>query len=649
MNFETLEQAAFTFYDSGSQLRDHVYSRSREYFQKGRMERLAIATRAQIQQRQAELKAFFIEAIGGLPKMDSALNAVKTGVLHGEGFDVEKIILESRPHHYVTGSLYLPHRLPAPSAAVLFVCGHHALARLEDEYQHVCQTLVQAGLIVFAIDPIGQGERLSYTDETGGPLIGPATADHDHAGAQCVPLGESLARYFLHDNMRALDYLCSRPEVDAARIGVTGNSGGGTQTAMLMMTDTRVAAAAPGTFLMNREDFQKTGIPQDAEQIWPGFSQAGYDHEDILLAMAPRPVLVLAVTEDFFPVEATRKTVQNATRFWDICGAPGNLQIAEDEGLHAYTPKLAMAAADFFSRHLLGRNEKPASPSRPRPFSKNELQSTQSGQIARDFPEARFVFDTITARAAHMLGEQKSPEERREAAHKEIDRRVHTGRTPCALAPRTYDRGECNELLYEKIFWFNQPELLGHGVLFRSQSPSKHRLPVTIGIWEGGSHRLAAHEDWIQQECAEGRSVFVLDVSGEGACTCHPICGDMPYRGFAGVIRKLADDLIFLGDDLPSLRAHQVLKALELLGARRDLDDQEVKIKTEGYHAIHALMAGFLARQVTEVESDGASYGELLSRRYYDSRDIKSFLVPGLLHFCDLTDLTKWIMERKSS
>jgi hypothetical protein len=90
-------------------------------------------------------------------------------------------------------------------------------------------------------------------------------------------------------------------------IGVTGNSRGGTQASLVRLADPRVAAAAPATFIMNRETYQRTGQPQDAEQIWPGFTGAGFDHEDILLAMAPKPVCVLAVTSDFFPIEGTHR------------------------------------------------------------------------------------------------------------------------------------------------------------------------------------------------------------------------------------------------------------------------------------------------------------------------------------------------------
>jgi hypothetical protein len=82
---------------------------------------------------------------------------------------------------------------------------------------------------------------------------------------------------------------------------VTGNSGGGTPASLVMLADPRVAAAAPATFIMNRETYQRTGQPQDAEQIWPGFTGAGLDHEDILLAMAPKPGVRAGGDLRFFP------------------------------------------------------------------------------------------------------------------------------------------------------------------------------------------------------------------------------------------------------------------------------------------------------------------------------------------------------------
>ncbi|WJH33578.1 prolyl oligopeptidase family serine peptidase [Paenibacillus sp. CC-CFT747] len=304
MNLSQLENY-FVDYDVNDELKQHVYGRSIEAFARGDQARDAIVNRDQLEARRTHLRGKFMEAIGGIPACDTALNPRTTGRVQGEGFSIEKIMFESRPQTYVTANLYIPDSLDSPRGAVLFLCGHDREAKHSEEYQTVCRILVHSGLVVLAIDPIGQGERFSYYEADAGELtVADGIIEHEYAGMQCLPLGDGLARYFLHDAMRAIDYLTTRPEVDPARIGVTGNSGGGTQTSMLMLADPRLAAAAPGTFIMSRQSYLITGQAQDAEQVWFGMSAAGLDHEDILLAMAPRPVLVLAVTNDFFLLKA---------------------------------------------------------------------------------------------------------------------------------------------------------------------------------------------------------------------------------------------------------------------------------------------------------------------------------------------------------
>ncbi|HVF11079.1 MAG TPA: hypothetical protein VNA16_09770, partial [Abditibacteriaceae bacterium] len=363
MNIHELEQHSpnHFFYDVGDQLKQHIYRRSEAAFAKGDAARDAVSTPAALEARQREIRAFLLQSLGGLPPLSTPLNARTTGTVEGDGFRIEKVIFESRPRNYVTANLYLPdavlesNAVVEPRGAVLFLCGHHEEAKHCAEYQMVCQHLVHAGLIVLAQDPIGQGERFSYHEPSlGSTTIGWGTTEHEYTGLQCWPLGNGIARYLLHDAMRGIDYLCSRPEVDGERIGVTGNSGGGTQTCLMMLADTRIAAAAPATFLMSRESYMHVGGAQDAEQIWPGLTAAGFDHEDILIAMAPRPVRVLAVKSDFFPIEGTRRTVERCKRFWTLYDQ-AELDLVEDASDHHYTPKMARSAAEFFSRHLLGR------------------------------------------------------------------------------------------------------------------------------------------------------------------------------------------------------------------------------------------------------------------------------------------------------
>ena len=397
--FRDLDRYAFGYAYPGSQLKDHVYERSRRFFAAGDAQRDAIGTVDAVRQRQQDIRRLVIEGIGGLPSAGTPLNPRVTGTVEGDGFRIEKIIFESRPRHYVTANLYLPLNRPAGrTAAVLFLSGHHNTAKVVAGIPERLPDARAGGTDRARAGSGGAGRavELLRAGDAENP-VGIGTRDHDYAGAQARFLGDTLARYMLHDAMRGIDYLISRPEVDPTKIGVTGNSGGGTQTSLVMLADPRVAAAAPATFIMNRETYQRTGQPQDAEQVWPGFTGAGFDHEDILLAMAPKPVCVLAVTSDFFPIEGTRRTVTRARRIWELSGRGAALELVEDDSTHAYTPKLARAAARFFAQHLLGRTVDLAG-FEPKPFPPEQLHSTKSGQVRAEFADAEFVFDLTAAR-----------------------------------------------------------------------------------------------------------------------------------------------------------------------------------------------------------------------------------------------------------
>jgi len=456
--------------------------------------------------------------------------------------------------------MYIPNDLQGPTAAVLFVCGHHEQAKHQDEYQIVCRHLVSAGFVVLAIDPIGQGERFSYyRPETGTSSIRWGTHEHDHVGAQCLPLGDALGRYFVHDAIRGIDYLCTRPEVDPDRIGLTGNSGGGTQSSMIMMADPRIAAAAPATFIMNREEYMYAGQAQDAEQLWPGLSKTGFDHEDILLAMAPKPVLVLAVAYDFFPIEGTLKTVSRVRRFWEMRGKADLLQCFVDRCDHHYTPLMAVKTAEFFSEHLLGDKRTPCSDT-IRYIDPPLLWCTEKGQVIEQFADSRIVYDENLDRLREVAENRKYLGEPRAW----LRDKVFGGRKPCDLNIRHLYWGEACELTVTQSIWRPQEGMFSYAQCYRHVDFKDHTIPVTMAIWDGGTTRISRHADWIRKECGEGRAVLVLDVAGAGACEPNAV---NPGRitDFYGTLHKLAFDLIWLGDSIPALRTFDVIRAVDAL------------------------------------------------------------------------------------
>src|SRR5690606_25312364 len=142
---------------------------------------------------------------------------------------------------YVSATLYLPEGQRGAAPAILYCSGHNILGYRSDTYQHVIINLVKKGFVVLAFDPIGQGERLQYYDPVSkASTIGGPTREHAYSSMQLLLTGNNLVNYMVWDGIRAIDFLCSRKEVDQNRIGVTGRSGGGTQSAYLGAVDERV-------------------------------------------------------------------------------------------------------------------------------------------------------------------------------------------------------------------------------------------------------------------------------------------------------------------------------------------------------------------------------------------------------------------------
>jgi hypothetical protein len=208
-----------------------------------------LATIEDVNRRRTYLREQMLEDLGGFPDR-TPLNARVVGVLERTGYRIEKIIFDSQPHFYVTANLYLPTTGRPPYPAILFPLGHERGGKTNPTWQQMLGSLATKGFVALAWDPVGQGERLQIFDEDlRESKVGNSTTEHTVVGTQCMLVGDHLARYTIWDGMRALDYLLSRKEVDPARIGLTGNSGGGTHTAYIAALDDRIQVAAPSCYI----------------------------------------------------------------------------------------------------------------------------------------------------------------------------------------------------------------------------------------------------------------------------------------------------------------------------------------------------------------------------------------------------------------
>ena len=262
--------------------------------------------------RQAEVRRRILGLIGGLPDYRGALNAAVTKTTKRDGFSIDHVRFESLPDYHVTANLYLPDEA-GPHPAILMSMGHWESGKAAG--QLLSANLARKGFVVLAYDPVGQGERQqAYDARVGRSLIGGPTEQHFTNGAAAILMGHSIARYFIHDGMRAIDYLVSRPEVDPERIGATGCSGGGTQTTYIAALDERVKVAAVACY-MNSFRTLFAGSIGDSEQSVPGFLSAGLDQADYVELFAPKPWLITSTTDDFFTPAGARQVVEEAQRW----------------------------------------------------------------------------------------------------------------------------------------------------------------------------------------------------------------------------------------------------------------------------------------------------------------------------------------------
>jgi hypothetical protein len=272
----------------------------------------AIRTPAQAEARRQQVRAKILELLGGLPTERSPLNARVTWTKDRGRYFIEGVTYESLPGYIVTANLYRP-KAPGRHPAVLFPLGHWDAGK--PAAQRIAANLAMKGFVVLAFDPVGQGERLQAFDaRLGRSLIGGSTEQHFMNGAQAVLAGSNVARYFIWDGIRGIDYLVSRPEVDASRIGCSGCSGGGTQTTYISALDERVKVAAPACYM---QSFQLlfTGPVGDSEQSFPNFLSSGLDQADYVELFSPKPWLIASTEQDFF-TPAAAKIVYDEARTW---------------------------------------------------------------------------------------------------------------------------------------------------------------------------------------------------------------------------------------------------------------------------------------------------------------------------------------------
>ena len=370
----------------------------------GNARRDALKTKADAEAYVKSVQERIRQAFGPLPEK-TPLNARVTGTVEREGYRIENILFESRPGYLVTGNLYLPTGRAGKVPATVGVCGHSINGKAAEAYQSFAQGLARLGHICFIIDPVGQGERFQYLKD--GSLksrLGGGVSEHIQMGNAQTLVGEFLGTWFAWDGIRALDYLLTREEVDTRHLGVTGNSGGGTQTTWLCGLEPRFTMGAPSCFITTFRRNVENELPADTEQCPSQVLALGLDHCDFLAAMAPKPVIIMAQEKDFFDARGSAEAYERLKKLYTLLGKPENIRLHVGPDPHGYSQSNREAMYRFFNA-AVGYPEVAAEPALM--IEKDEvLQCTPDGQVAK--LGSRTLMD-FTKQKAEALAAKRKP------------------------------------------------------------------------------------------------------------------------------------------------------------------------------------------------------------------------------------------------
>lgn len=294
------------------------------------------------EQRLTELR----DMLGLLPwPKRTPLNVRITGTLDKGSYTVEKLAFESSPKLYVTADLYVPKQRNGTLPAIVYVCGHSQNPMgAKVPYQRHGISLAKNGYIAMIVDPIQISE-----------VFGLHHGVYSQEMYDWYSRGYSPAGVEVWNAMRAIDYLETRPEVDASRIGMTGRSGGAAMSWFTAALDPRIKAVMPvmgiSTYAADlEEDTQKL----HCDCMFP-INHHRHDmiHQGALIA--PRPLQMAHGRKDaLFPVPGYTEFQKSVSGLYESLGAGGVFTNIEVDTAHQDSDYLREQSIRFFDKYLLG-------------------------------------------------------------------------------------------------------------------------------------------------------------------------------------------------------------------------------------------------------------------------------------------------------
>jgi dienelactone hydrolase len=540
------------------------------------------------------------------------LKPVVTGCITNDEFVVEKIYFQASPGLYCTANLYLPKNPTNPAPAVLYECGHWSAKTNgisygnKGIYQRDGAWYARNGYVCLVLDTLRDGE-----------IQGVHTGTRDRGLWWWNSRGYTPAGVEAWFGIRALDYLCTRPEVDTNRFGITGHSGGGAYSWTVTALDDRIKAAAPLAGMADVQSHILDGVMDSHCDCNFFVNIYRWDFPQVAALAAPRPLLIGGTDRDpLFRLSSTLRIAEKVRRIYDLYSANDKLGLVLAPGPHDETPELQLAVMRWFNRYLKGE-ETPVETAAKRFFSPGQLKVFETLPADLINPNIAETFVPPAASGSAGILPASPPETRR----------------PQAGAPG--NAGELRSALREKVFsgWPDEgtpPEpkrffsVKRDGVRFSAWDfTSQHDVPLRLYLLENATAKptervelnvlnQSGWTNWLAAMSAKFGGELAGELAANGGGALQRAAADQQVSPTGSValaffaprgvgltawsggetrLTKIRRRFMLLGQTLDGMRVWDIRRAVQALHSVPGMDAAKIELRAEGPMAANALYA----------------------------------------------------------
>lgn len=584
--------------------------------------------------RKKKIRERLAQAYGEFPAQPCDLDAQILGTLQRDRYRIERLIFQSRPGIWVTANAYVPTGgFGGKRAAVLSVHGHWPWARVDPVPHARAVGLMKLGYFVLAVDAFGAGER----------AIEPARGTYHGAllGASTWPVGTPLLGLQIYDNMRAVDYLISRPEVDGDTLAITGASGGGNQSMNAGAWDERFKAVIPVCSVGTYDAY--IGAACCVCEVLPS-GLAIAEEGDILALVAPRALMVINATRDGhqFSVGEAEKSIARARPIFELAGAGDKLKHVVVDSAHDYNKPMREAMYGWLARWLRGEGD-------GSPISEPEIKLEEVDAL-RCFPDnvrpksftlmPAFVYE----QAKRKLTKLPRPDHRERWEAEALMMRTHLEQRTFGAFPRRVDwnvelaeKSDGQDTKEETFILYPEPGMPVPGVLVRRKD-REGPLPIAVLVDPAGKD-AALEGRSVRTLIDDGWQVLALDLraTGETALKSETVRDAVDHNS--------TEWAIWMGRPLLGQWCWDLIRTIDYLVTRDDVDARRLALVGTGAGALAAICTAALDDRIHSVATFGL-LSSFASPAPFQGHRMATF-VPFLLDVGDIPYLAALLAPRR--